>query len=225
MSRVDLSVAIRFGRKPVFFGDAMSWDPFIDLKDPISHTSKEFSDNAIGNFILTADDNLYHVWNDLQAFCRLCNLAAQTPHKLLPNTFSEIMTSVLYRLINISFEFMPILEAIRLGMMVFASQVFLQWRGMRQRQTQLDDGFGRVLLVLKDLEGFKASPKLNFWLLVMWHTCVSTTSENGTLTEWLKSLVKQLRLDTWKDAKDVLKSLMWIDALFDKSLAQLFDLL
>lgn len=223
VSRVDLSVAIRFGRKPIFFGEAMSWDPFINLKHPVKHAPQESGSNSINRFIQATDENLYHTWKDLQAFCRLCNLASQTPHKLLPNTFSEIMESILYRLINLSFESMPVLDAIRLGMMIFASHVFLQWRGMRQRQTQLDDDFGHVLLMVKNLKGSETSPELILWLLVLWHTCSTTMPEKDALTGWLRSLVKQLGLDTWKDVRAVLKPLMWIDVLFDKSLAQLFD--
>lgn len=230
----------------------MSWDSFINEKGATSGKSEEkmTADNATtpststststSTFIRAADEKLYNVWNDLRAFCHLCNLASQTRYKLLPNTFSEIMASVLYRLLRLSSssssssfeaEAVPVLGAFRLGMTVFASQVFLQWRGMRQRQRRLDRDFKQALLPLlkQDLPTAHADPEATlgviFWCLVISHTCFSSVARDASLSGHVAKIAKQLRLDTWKDAKQLLKNIMWIDLLHDKELASLFDTL
>lgn len=198
----------------------MSWDPFIHIKEV--RDSKTEDESEASKYIRAADEKLCNVWKDLREFCRLCNLASQTSHKLLPNTFSEIMASVLYRLINLSFEAMPALEAIRLGMTVFASQVFLQWRGMRQRQTQLDHDFTEALLRLENAK-HDAPLAILFWTLIVWQTCSSSHTTNSRLTAWLRQATEQLGLSTCQDAKRVLKSALWIDNIYYGALEKLFE--
>ncbi|KAK5998039.1 hypothetical protein PT974_00409 [Cladobotryum mycophilum] len=150
--RVDLSLAFRFGTKPMFFSDALSWEPFIWDGGLIGGSSKFVGTNEdVSVFIKTLDEKMINIWNDLREFAWISNLA-QTTYKLQPNTFSEIMVSVLYRLLNFSFPEGPILEAMRLAMTVFAAGIFFQWRGIRQRLSCLDDDLQGTLLKLKTSE-------------------------------------------------------------------------
>jgi hypothetical protein len=61
-------------------------------------------------------------WKDLHA-C-LSNLAYQTTCKLSPDTYNEMMISILYRLKHLSFEDGPLQEAIRAGSLTFSSTIF-----------------------------------------------------------------------------------------------------
>jgi hypothetical protein len=220
-ARVDLGIALRFGQRPLFFSDKMAWDPFIDLKDLVKGKVKD-TDGPVARFFESAQDKMSHVWTDLRAFCHLCNLASQTSHKLLPNTFSEVMASVLYRLVALSFDTAR-MEVLRLAMIVFASQIFLQWREMRLRQVQLDHDLREALLQLHTEGDTDVPPCVIFWALIIWQTSLTERSDDDCLTVWLKSTARQLGLDSWKDAKEALKSVLWIDVFHDAALVELFD--
>lgn len=49
----------------------------------------------------------------------------QTTRKLSPDTYNEMTISILYRLMNLSYEEDILLEAIRIGLPIFSSSIFL----------------------------------------------------------------------------------------------------
>ncbi|KAF4999234.1 hypothetical protein FGRMN_2598 [Fusarium graminum] len=114
--KVDLGFALRFGSKPVFFNDGISWNPYVSSKGLIRGMKKAAKRNGvIGAFIKTLDPRLSNVWKDLDEFATLSNLASQTGLKLQPNTFSEIMVSIFYRLLTLSYPESPLANALRLA--------------------------------------------------------------------------------------------------------------
>lgn len=221
--RVDLGLVLRFGCKPVFFNTDISWDPYISSQGLIRGLKKiNIPETEARAFIKTLDKRLANVWKDLQEFAMLGNLAHQTSRKLQPNTFSEIMVSILYRLLALSFPESPIEDALRVGMMAFAATIFFRWRSMNQRQKYLDDIFQDALSRLRETS---TKPPLGvlFWLLMVWNIAVSP--EDDIFAEWMYAIIQDLGLGSWPGAQKVLKSVLWIGCLFDSSGQQAFGLI
>lgn len=212
---MDLGLALRFGCKPVFFRDTISWDAYVAHNEVDRAKKAVVHDDAVPQFVHTLDSKLVNVWKDLKEFSRLANLAAQTSYKLPPNRFSEIMVSILYRLLSLSFTNSPIEEAIRLGAMTYAAAVFFRWRTMRQRQGYLDRVFQSALTAMRKSP---VPPQITFWLLVVWYTCTSEDLDRDFLTAWLDEIMVQLGVNKKEQARQILKSVMWIDCLFDASI-------
>lgn len=220
-TRVDLGLVLRFGCKPVFFNTNISWDPYIASQGLIRGLKKvNIPETEATAFIKTLDKRLANVWKDLQEFAMLGNLAHQTSRKLQPNTFSEIMVSILYRLLALPFPESPIEDALRVGMMAFTATIFFRWRSMNQRQKYLDDMFRDALSKLKEAS---SQPPLGvlFWLLMLWSITVSPGDD--MIAEWRHGVVQDLGLCSWPEAQKVLKSVLWIGCLFDNSGQQAFD--
>ncbi|RSM05333.1 hypothetical protein CEP52_006360 [Fusarium oligoseptatum] len=223
--RVDLGLVLRFGCKPVFFNETMSWDPYISSQGLIRGLKKvNILETEATVFIKTLDKRLANVWKDLQEFAMLGNIAHQTSRKLQPNTFSEIMVSILYRLLALSFPESPIEDALRVGMIAFTAAMFFRWRSMNQRQQYLDDTFRETLSKLKDAS---AQPPLSvlFWLLMVWTITVSQNSEQNVFSKWMDDILQDLGLSSWSDAQKTLKSVLWVGCLFDDPGQQAFDII
>ncbi|RSL45492.1 hypothetical protein CEP53_010767 [Fusarium sp. AF-6] len=221
--RVDLGLVLRFGCKPVFFNETISWDPYISSQGLIRGLKKvNIPETEATVFIKTLDKRLANVWKDLQEFAMLGNLAHQTSRKLQPNTFSEIMVSILYRLLAMSFPESPIEDALRVGMMAFTAAMFFRWRSMNQRQQYLDGTFRDALSKLKDAS---AQPPLSvlFWLLTVWTITVSQYPGQNMFSKWMDNVLEDLGLSSWSDAQKTLKSVLWIGCLFDAPGQQAFD--
>ncbi|WAO84990.1 Hypothetical protein NCS54_00222200 [Fusarium falciforme] len=221
--RVDLGLVLRFGCKPVFFNTNISWDPYIASQGLIRGLKKvNIPENEATAFIKTLDKRLANVWKDLQEFAILGNLAHQTSRKLQPNTFSEIMVSILYRLLALSFPESPIEDTLRVGMMAFTATIFFRWRSMSQRQKHLDGMFRDTLSRLRESS---AKPPLGvlFWLLMVWN--ISVSPEDDMFAEWMYGIVQDLGLSSWPEAQKVLKLVLWIGCLFDNSGQQTFDVM
>ncbi|RTE73916.1 hypothetical protein BHE90_011668 [Fusarium euwallaceae] len=221
--RVDLGLVLRFGCKPVFFNETMSWDPYISSQGLIRGLKKvNILETEATVFIKTLDKRLANVWKDLQEFAMLGNIAHQTSRKLQPNTFSEIMVSILYRLLALSFPESPIEDALRVGMIAFTAAMFFRWRSMNQRQQYLDDTFRETLSKLKEAS---AQPPLIvlFWLLMVWTMTVSQHPEHDMFSKWMDNVLKDLGLSSWPDAQKTLKAVLWIGCLFDAPGQQAFD--
>lgn len=205
--RVDLGLVLRFGCKPVFVtNEDISWNPYLPPQVRTKKTTQH------PDFIETLDPRLANVWKDLHEFSTLSNLAYQTDRKLEPNTFSEIMISILYRLVALTPE-SPVENAIRLGMMVFTASVFFRWRDMKQRQAYLDGSFRDALGELR-----KASVQppwaVLLWLLVLWEMNINGDGCDEFL-EWTCEVLRDMEISSWDGIRGVLKTVVWIDCLFD----------
>lgn len=214
-------MALRFGIEPVFFNSAIPWRSFVD-HGLIGKSKESPPDNEdLSKVLSTLDERLTNIWNDLKEFAQICNLASQTPHKLSPNIFSEIMISVYYRLLSLKFEDDPVAEAVRVAMMAFGSGIFFQWRGIKQRLAFLDSLSQASLLNLRKSQA-RLPPLFILWLLVVQLSAFSHLPPKNDLKLWVDDIVSQLRISDWKQGRRMLKSVVWIDYCHDKLLDQIW---
>ncbi|KAF5578591.1 hypothetical protein FPANT_9930 [Fusarium pseudoanthophilum] len=220
--RVDIGLALRFGCKPVFFNKDISWNPYLSSQNLLRHKKKHPDANHdMKSFLKTLDPRLSNVWRDLEEFAKLSNIASQTGRKLQPNIFSEVMVSILYRLLALSPE-SPSENAFRLGMMTFAASIFFRWRDMKQRQAYLDESFRDALRELKKAATQPPTAVL-LWLLVIWRTNSVQSGTDQAIEEWFLGVVDSLRIFSWPKLHNVLKSVLWIDCLFDASSKRILE--
>ncbi|KAF5709153.1 hypothetical protein FGLOB1_6062 [Fusarium globosum] len=214
--RVDIGLALRFGCRPVFFDKDISWNPYLSNQGLVRRKKKHLDANHdMVAFFKTLDPRLSHVWRDLEEFARLSNIASQTGRKLQPNIFSEAMVSVFYRLLALSPESASE-NAFRLGMMTFAASIFFRWRDMKQRQANLDNSFRDAL---RELQRALIQPPTTviLWLLVIWRTNSVQGGCDEAIEEWFLEVMGDLRIYSWPELHKVLKSVLWVDCLFDAS--------
>ncbi|KAF9765330.1 hypothetical protein IL306_002417 [Fusarium sp. DS 682] len=224
MLRVDLGLTLRFGCNPVFFDKNISWNPYLTSQGLVRRKREAQSkNNNVDAFLKTLDPRLSNVWKDLEEFSRLSNIASQTGRKLQPNIFSEAMISILYRLLALSPE-PPSENAFRLGMMTFATSIFFRWRDMKQRQAYLDDSFRNVLSELKEAS-VQPPGIILLWLLVIWRTNSVQNCNGEVFEEWSLKVMDDLAIRSWSELHKVLKSVLWIDCLFDASSKRALELL
>ncbi|EWG45096.1 hypothetical protein FVEG_15793 [Fusarium verticillioides 7600] len=212
--RVDIGLALRFGCKPVFFNKDISWNPYLSSQNLLRH-KKKYPDAShdMKAFLKNLDPRLSNVWRDFEEFANLSNIASQTGRKLQPNIFSEAMVSIIYRLLALSPESASE-NAFRLGMMTFAASIFFRWRDMKQRQAYLDGSFRDALMELK-----KATTQLPtavfLWLLVVWRISSVQIGCDEAIDEWFLEVMDGLGICAWPELHGALKSVLWIDCLFD----------
>ena len=212
LARADLGLAIRFGHRPLFFNDEISWTSYLHATERVQTVHSPL-ENAISTLIRFLDWRLVNVLTDLRQFSHLCNLGHQTGYKLRRHTFGEIMVSVLYRLLYLSFKGSPLDEAIRLGMVIFGSSIILQ--GQKCGHAILD-GFISSLLELHDHAAtIDVPPSIIFWLLIVWKIHVSEEIPQSQLEVWSEEAIKLAEVYNWEDARAILKAVMWIDILHD----------
>ncbi|SCV56399.1 uncharacterized protein FFB14_14604 [Fusarium fujikuroi] len=214
--RVDIGLALRFGCKPVFFDKDISWNPYLSNQGLVRRKKKHLDANHdMVAFFKTLDPRLSHVWRDLEEFAKLSNIASQTGRKLQPNIFSEAMVSILYRLLALSPESASE-NAVRLGMMTFAASIFFRWRDMKQRQAYLDDSFRDAL---RELQKTLIRPPTTviLWLLVIWRTNSVQGGCDEAIEEWFLEVMGGSGIYSWLELHKVLKSVLWVDCLFNAS--------
>ncbi|KAF5704247.1 hypothetical protein FMUND_12626 [Fusarium mundagurra] len=220
--RVDIGLALRFGCKPVFFDKDISWNPYLSSQGLVRRKKKHPDANHdIIAFLNTLDPRLSNVWKDLEEFAKLSNIASQTGRKLQPNIFSEVLVSILYRLLALSPESASE-NALRLGMMTFAASLFFRWRDMKQRQAYLDESFRDALMELKKAATQPPTTVL-LWLLVIWRTNSIQGCCDEVVEEWFLEVLGGLGICSWPELKKVLKSVLWIDCLFDASSKRILE--
>lgn len=208
--RADLGLAIRFGHRPSFFSDELSWTVYLDSSEHDLDTDST-SRNKISVFVQSLDWRLGNVFKDLREFSHLCNLAHQTGYKLRRHTFGEIIVSVLYRLLHLSFPDSLVDELMRLGMIIFSSVILLQ----RQKSHRaILDAFANSLNKIQH-QLIDIPNSILFWLLTIWKSYVSEQIPKSQLEDWFEELVKRLTICDWEQARTLLKSIMWIDVLHD----------
>lgn len=131
------------------------------------------------------------------------------------------MISIYYRLLSLKFENDPASEAIRVAMMAFGAGIFFQWRGIKQRLAFLDNLSQMSLLNLQKSQP-QLPPLFTLWLLVVQISAFSQLPPVNHLRLWVDDVVSQLHISDWKQGRQMLKSVMWIDYCHDKLLDEVW---
>jgi hypothetical protein len=216
-------LALRCGRRPAFFRETISWEPYVaGLTSTKSAGIATVDKIQISACIDSLDRRLVTVWEDLRHFSSISNLARQTGYRFPKSTFSEIMISILYRLLHLSLEESIIEEALRVAMIAFCAKIFCRWQVTRRRPDHFSDLFSNTLTKLKSRSD-EVPPALVFWLLMIWSVSVLTTPSINPHAVWLRQTTEVLSISSWDEARVLLKSMIWIESLCDLQGQLIFD--
>lgn len=199
--------------------DRISWDPHL----PSAHCSptswSPISDRVTGlpefhGFLNHLDGRLQIIWADLSEFVRTVNLITQSRLNIDAELYHDVMISIHYRLINLQYDDESPVEALRLGMLAFASTLFLQWRGFRVQFKHLAECFCHALHQL-DRRPTGLPLQLRAWLYIIGSISVLEDQERIALRSALHDALRCLQMNTWNEVRYLMKSILWIDFLHD----------
>ncbi|KAH8658493.1 hypothetical protein BX600DRAFT_66193 [Xylariales sp. PMI_506] len=213
--RADLGLALRSGTPPLFFRENISWDSHFEHIEPFNGDTYSASKVLDQTFAKGLDWRLLNVWKDLQRFSETCNLVYQTGYKLMPEEFCDIITSILYRLLHLSFEPSSIEDVLRISMSVFGASIFYGHANFGQAFPRLREGFHDALGLLRNSYIAAAPPSILFWLLMTWHVSFSAAEDDVSYNSWLDETIRAIAVLSWAQARLLLKSLMWVDFVHD----------
>ncbi len=221
--RADLDLALRLGIPPRLFRDQIDWDCFIADRGLI-RCNHEHHELHISAFVDTLDSKLRDCWKDIHAFSCLSNLAYQTTQKLSPETYNEMMISNFYRLTHLSFEDDLSHEIIRLALLTFCSTLFLTRLYLGQPYERLFDLFSSTLSRLCQDPGTVVPDSITLWLMILHHVVADKESSSEAWESvQLSKAIALTRMDTWSQAHQVLRSIMWVDFVHDAPGRRVFD--
>jgi hypothetical protein len=221
--RADLDLALRLSIPPRLFRDDIVWDCFIADRGLI-RCSHEHHEPRISGFVDTLDSKLRDCWKDVHAFSCLSNLAYQTTQKLSPETYNEMMISIFYRLTHLDFEDDLSHEVIRLALLTYCSTLFLTRVYLEQPYERLFDLFSSTLSKLCQSPCSVVPEPIMLWLMIL-HRLVTYKEASSDAWENVR-LNKALALtgtDTWSQAHQGLRSVMWVDFVHDVPGRKVFD--
>ncbi|OQU94001.1 hypothetical protein CLAIMM_00426 [Cladophialophora immunda] len=206
--RCDIGLAIETNSTPTFFSTTSSGEPFTPFPDQMWVPIPKSVDTAAcwpysEQFLSAINEDLATAWRAMKRFCLQINRAARTKRKLSEEFLLEATASVMYRLLHMTFATGTLDAAVRLGLLAFSSQVFLQLPDVRVRRTSLSTAYQECLVGLDILK--EQWPPLLLWLLIVGGVAV--------LDEPVGS---------WNDFRNMMDSFMWIGLLFDKPAKDVF---
>ena len=209
--------ALLFGRRPRFLTEELSWDCFIADRGLIQCSHQPHDANIRAFIESTFDTRLQNALRDLHAFSCLSNLAYQTTRKLSPDTYNEMMISILYRLTHMSFESDPLQEAIRTGLLAFSSTIFMQRHFMTQPYDHLLNLYSNALIRLQKSTDIETPVPIVLWLTMLSHV---VTQREPSLADWrstwLDEAILRAGIDSWPQAREMLRSMMWVDFVHNR---------
>ena len=202
------------GDQPVLFDDP-SLEPYIQY--PILPGFQDDVPDCPANI----DDELIRAWKAMKRFCSLRNLVSQAKGRITPETFSETMASIMYRLYNMSFEAGSVNETMRLGLLAFFSNVFLQWKDVRQSYHSFYTIYkGHVLEIISS---DSLSPRLMLWLYTICRISIFTESEGAWMPSSLRAKLGLNNVTSWSDMQEIMNAFLWIRMIHDQPGRGLFD--
>ncbi|KUJ07498.1 uncharacterized protein LY89DRAFT_725657 [Mollisia scopiformis] len=218
MLRIDIGMAMHSGSSTVFFSDASSepYVPYPDLKVwptrktiEVKHSSPDET-----SFLDILDKDLASAWTTMKQFCSLINLAAQSQRKLPPEVLLDTMASVMYRLLQMTFEIGSNDQAMRLGLLSLCHHIFLQWRDVKLPHPHFSLRFRSCLLDLKLVDSMP--PHVMIWLFMIGAISTFPASENEWLKDCLRNSLAVCGIRSWDKTRVIMREFMWIDNVHDK---------
>ncbi|KAK6497983.1 hypothetical protein TWF506_004228 [Arthrobotrys conoides] len=220
--RCDLGIALHSGTTPVFFLDQPFLEPLFPYPDHTPHlTTAKLAHPASEKFLENVSPDLAEAWTFLKGFCYIMNSAAEANRRLPQSTLMNAMTSMMYRLLSMSFKEESIDEAIRLGLLSFSSYIFLRWQSITLTYIHLSSVYKSSLVNLNISKEFP--PELVLWLLMVGAIAVFGDDDDIWLKPWLRVNFGLCEVNGWGDLKGVLKGLMWVGFVFDKPGEEVYE--
>lgn len=215
-----MGYAIKYGERPEFVADDLSWEPAIDrlihAESPI--VPREAS-SVLQGIIESLDPKIRSVFQDLRAFASVADGLIATKSKLRPELFQEIMMSIQYRLLLLEtrLEAQPIEEAIRLGLIAFQTSVFLQMYGTKVKYEFLNDQLASAIQSFP--ESSPALVQLKTWLAFIASIAVLDSNE-----PWLVATIRRLTLGSdWLETRRSLEDFMWVGVIHNGTGKQVYN--
>lgn len=180
----------------------------------ISRAPQDANDETISRWITdNLEPRLCTIWEDLRQFRRMSIFANEANHKIPKDTFSELMVSLLYRLVNLSYDLDSPNEVVRLGMLGYVACIFLQW-GKTAEFHHLRRMLGGTLKAM--YPGISDIPKpAILWLFLTWHLLRPSEQEVRMLDGLLGSMSCNDTPLIWSDVQGLLRSSVWIGHMHD----------
>lgn len=201
----------------MFFTRDISWDCYFDTAAaPRQMSPSQATLEETYAFVQSLDWRLLNVWQDLRHYSYLSTLACSTGYKLDHKLYSDIMTSVLYRLLHMTLGSGGVTgSAFRLALIALTADMFLRWHGLRGDYNGSFERFSDALGALGASPDAKTVPQAVLaWMLLLRHVL----EPPGTPTQdvhWLSEVIGCLELSSWEEARQTFKTMVWIDFLHD----------
>ena len=213
-----MSLALCSCQQPLFY-ESHTADCVGSLSDLALSLSPIEDDTAVieyhwSKYQANLDSELAGVLETMKKFCTMVNGAAETGHKLPEQMLLHVMSSAMYRLLCLRFSTGSINEAVRLGLLAFCSQIFLQWRGFRPPHLQLASRYKNSLLDCNSSD--EATPETLLWLLMIGTLSVFDEMDSFWLKPWLRSTVELCQARSWTQLRHIMGSFLWIGFIHDQ---------
>jgi hypothetical protein len=153
-------------------------------------------------------------------FCLVINFAVDSELRISTETFLDTLTSVIYRLLDMSFEAGSKDKAVRLGLLAFLCGVFLQWKHLGMSYPHFTSIYRSCLA---GLPSERILSELMVWLLMVGAVSVFDETDDGWLKPLLRVAISLCGIDEWSEMQELLKEFMWIGLVYDKSGKSVFD--
>lgn len=217
---MDLGYSIKFGERPEFVADDLSWEPSLDkLIQTESPISPPTATTGLHSLAEGLDPKLRNVFHDLRAFSSVADGLVASKSKLRPELFQELMISIQYRLLLLEYalDTQPIAEAIRCGLLAFQTSVFLQMHGTKFKYDFISEQLAKAIQRLPETSPVLV--QLKTWLAFIGSIAVLDSNE-----PWLVATIRRLTLSlSWAETRRSLQDVMWIGVIHDTAGKQVYD--
>lgn len=202
----------------MFFTREISWDCYFDAHSaPDQRDGLPIATTDVNTFVQSLDWRLSNVWEDARHFSYLSSLACSTGYKLAHELYSDFMASILYRLLHMAPDPDCMAgTALRLALIALGSNMFLRWQGLKTDYDGSLKRFGDALEALRGSDDLETVPApLLLWMLLLRHALQQPGKTPSHDTRWLPEVIGRLGLSSWEGARQIVKTMVWIDFLHD----------
>ncbi|CAG9988790.1 unnamed protein product [Clonostachys byssicola] len=204
----DLGIALLSDSRPVFFqypSDHLYSYPVELLLSP------DEGQYSMGHAQLfeNLDQHLLTVWKVLKRFCMLVNLAYQTQQLMRIEIIHQTVTSTMYRLFAFRFPSNSLDESVRLALLAFTHNVFIQWLDITIPNKPFTTKYQ------SHVDGLDLSPPAMIWIYMIGVVSISDPARGGWGNRGLYKYCIRCGVKKWKGLQFILSSLLWIPLLDD----------
>ncbi len=152
-------------------------------------------------FLEDVNNDLAQAWSTISNFCSIINFAVDSELRISTETFLDTMASVVYRLLDMRFIADSKDEVVRLGLIAFLCNVFLQWKHLGMSYPYFTSMFRNCLW---NMPPGRVPPDFMAWLLVIGAVSVFDEADDSWLKPLLRSNISLCSIDRWNEMQEVL---------------------
>ncbi|ETS86339.1 hypothetical protein PFICI_00167 [Pestalotiopsis fici W106-1] len=200
--RCDIAIILGGGSRNTFYDSITASEPFtpypsrvegpLEMGSPTGTVSEAITLKTPATFPGNKPDELARAWRAISDLCMMMDSASVQKKPIPFQIFLDTMAAVIYRLLAMDFDPNSASEILRIGLLIFSYNTYIQWQVLGVSYSAVAAEFKDCLI---NIDSLQLDSSLALWLVMVGSTMIFDETDDCWLKPLLRRWTKRISLN------------------------------